>query len=141
MKVLIADGSPEVAERLLGMMQEIPTAKFLAPTATAKATLESVRAHNPEVLIVDARIPGAQGMALLRTLRAEKPSMVLIILTNLIYPQYRAHYAAVGADLIIDKSNEFVHLKKMLHRLAHRGLGSPGQNASQVAFKGPKFAA
>ena len=117
MKVLIADGSREVADRLLSMMKEIPAAEILSPTATAASTLEAVRTHNPEVVIVDARIPGAQGTSLLRTLREEKPGMILIILSNLIYPQYRAQIEAAGADIIVDKSNEFIHLSNIVRTL------------------------
>lgn len=125
MKVLIADGSPEIADRLLSMLQEIPAAETLSPTHTAAATLEAVRTHNPDILIADARIPGAQGTALLRTLRAEKPAMVLIVLSNLIYPQYRDQFEAAGADLIVDKSNEFIHLSQIIRSLMCRPQ-SPG---------------
>jgi DNA-binding NarL/FixJ family response regulator len=117
MKVLIADGSREVADRLLNLIQEIPAAEMLCPTATASATLEAVRAHDPGILIVDARLPGAQGTLLPKTLREEKPTMILIVLSNLIYPEYRQQYEAAGADLIVDKSNEFIHLRQIIRGL------------------------
>lgn len=118
MKVLIADGSSMVADRLLTVIQDIPNVELLAPTLDAKATMGSIRSNNPEVLIVDARIPGARGMEFLQSIRRENPAMVLIILSNLVYPRYRKQYEAAGADLFIDKSNEFIHLFQFVRELA-----------------------
>ncbi len=119
MKVLIAEDSRVVTERLRILIQEIPTAQLLPPTATAHATLESVRTNCPEVLVLDAHIPGSRGMELLRTLRREKPALVLIVVSNVVYPNYRKRYEAEGADLFIDKSNEFLQLYEFIGKLAH----------------------
>ncbi len=119
MKVLIADGSLEVADRLLALMQEIPSVELLAPTTTARATLESVRMHNPLILILDARIPGSQGTELLRALRRERPGMILIILSIFAYPRCRERYEAAGAHAFLDKSNEFIHLKQFVGNLVN----------------------
>ena len=117
MKVLIADGSPIVTQRLTTLMLEIPDVKLLAPTATGEATLRSVQAHDPEVLILDARILQGKGREFLKAFRKEKPAIVVIILSNLANPQYRKHYEAAGADLFLDKSNEFIHLYQFVREL------------------------
>lgn len=117
MKVLIADGSPIVADRLRTAMKEIPDVEVLTPTCDAQTTLGSIRANDPAVLIADARIPGAHGTELLQTIRREKPAMVLIIVSNLVYPQYREQYQAAGADLFVDKSNEFIQVFQFVREL------------------------
>ena len=89
MKVLVAHGSPEVADSLLPLMQGVPTVELLSPTEDAVATLESIRVHDPEVLIVNACMPGAKETDLLQTIRAEKPYATMVILTNLTYPEFR----------------------------------------------------
>ncbi len=121
MKVLIADGSPVVAARLMNSMQEIPKVETLAHTRDAQTTLESIRANKPEILIADVRIGGAHGLRLFQTIRRERPEMILVILSNAVYPQSRKHYEAAGADLFMDKSNEFIHLQQFVRELA----GSP----------------
>jgi DNA-binding NarL/FixJ family response regulator len=117
-KVLIADGSALVVDRLLPMIQEIPLVELLVPAPHAKAALESVRRHDPDILILDARIPGAAGTALIKTIRQAKPSLILIVLTNLVDPEYLKRLEALGADLCLDKSREFTHLLKIVHELA-----------------------
>jgi DNA-binding NarL/FixJ family response regulator len=121
MKVLIADGSLMVAGRLLNAMQEIPEVEALAFTRDAQSTLESIRANNPEILIADARIAGAPGFEHLQAIRRQNPDMILIILSNAVYPQSRKHYEAAGADIFMDKSNEFIRLIQFVSELA----GSP----------------
>jgi DNA-binding NarL/FixJ family response regulator len=110
MKVLIADGSPEVADCLVTMIQEIPCVEFLAPARDAMTALASIRAHQPEVVILDARIPGAKGSALLQTIRQERPGAVLIILSNLAYGDYCRRFDGAGARLFVDESVETAHL-------------------------------
>jgi DNA-binding NarL/FixJ family response regulator len=119
MKVLIADSSRTVTERLADLMLDIPSVELLAPTASGEATLDSVRANNPQILVIDARILGGKGKEILQTIRREKPAIVLIIHSNLVDPQYRKHYEAAGADLFMDKSNEFIHLYQFVRELVH----------------------
>lgn len=117
MKVLIADGSLMVTERLTGLLLEIPHLELLLPTSTGEATLMSVRAHDPEVLIIDGRILQGKGREFLKTIRKENPAIVLIILSNLVGPRYQKYYEAAGADLFLDKSNEFIHLYQFVREL------------------------
>lgn len=117
MRILIADGSRTVRERLTALISEIPSVELLAPTTTGNATLESVRAHDPEVLVMDAGILDGPGSGVLQAVRTEKPAAVVIILSNLFYPQYRKHYESAGADLFMDKSNQFIHLYQLVREL------------------------
>ncbi len=108
MKVLIADGSDEIAASLLPMIQVIPTIELLSPTPNAHATLESVRTHDPEVLIVNAGIPGAKETDLLQIIREENPNATLIILTHLSFPEFRTRME-VWKDFISGDDSE-LHL-------------------------------
>jgi hypothetical protein len=89
MKVLIAPGTPDVADSLIPLMRVVPKVELLSPTKDAETTLESIRAHDPEVLILNAGLPGAKEIDLLQTIRAEKPGATLIILTDLTYPEFQ----------------------------------------------------
>lgn len=118
MKVLVADGSQVVTKRLLSMMQEITHVESLTPAYDAQATLDSMRANDPALLIVDIHIPGAKEMNLLSTIRRENPKVILIVLTNLVYPQYQKQAKRLGADMFMDKSKEFVRLSQLVRELA-----------------------
>ncbi len=130
MKILIADGSPLVADRLMAGMKEIPEVEVLAAAGDALVTLASVRAHKPEIVIVDARIAGARKAHLLQTIRRENPGIVLVVLSNLVYPQMGQHYRAAGADLVVDKSNEFTHLYQFVREVLLSFQTSAGEKAN-----------
>jgi DNA-binding NarL/FixJ family response regulator len=129
MKVLVADGSQVVVERMLTLMREIPNVEPLTPAYHAQATLDSMRANDPELLIVDMRIPGAKEMDLLATIRREKPKAILIILSNLTCPQYQKQAKALGADIFMDKSNEFVRLSQLVRELASSSFDDIAQTS------------
>ena len=126
MKVLIADGSVMVTDRVLTLLDQIPNIELLGPTSDAHDTLESIRLYNPEVLIVDVCIPGAKVMELLPTIRHEMPGAILIILTNFDYPEYRKPLEILGADLCLDKSHEFILLFRIVHELARISFDTDG---------------
>ncbi len=132
MKVLIADGSPMITERLTALMLDIPSVRLLAPAVTGGAVLESVRASATDVLVMDARIASGDSRGFIAALRREKPSLVVIILSNLVDPLYRQHFESAGANLFLDKSNEFIHLRQFICELVtvrRRGRARPGKTA------------
>lgn len=112
MKALIADECPEVTGYLVTIMEEIPHVEILAPTYHAQTTLSPVRAHDPEVVIVDARIPGGKRTDLLRTIRREKPHATLIILTHLAYTEYSHRLNGEGEAIFMDKGREYIFLSQ-----------------------------
>lgn len=120
MKILIADGSSTVTERLADLISDIPSVELLAPTTTSQATLESVQTHDPEVLVMDAGLCDGPGTGLLQAVRTAKPAAVVIILSNLFFPQYRKHFESAGADLFMDKSNQFLQLFQLVRELVRR---------------------
>jgi DNA-binding NarL/FixJ family response regulator len=131
MKILIAEGSQEVGERLLNLMREIPGLELLTPTATAQATLQSIRAYNPEILIVDARLPGARAADLYRTIRRESPDIILIVLSNVVFSQSRMRYEAAGADFFLDKSSDFIRLTQLVRELVRHRQSEGSRNLKE----------
>jgi CheY-like chemotaxis protein len=81
MKALIAGSSPIVKDRYLTLMKDILRAKLLIPSSDARRTLGTCLGQNPEVVIVDARIPGIEGIELVLTMHQEKPAVVLVMLS------------------------------------------------------------
>jgi DNA-binding NarL/FixJ family response regulator len=118
MKVLIADSSKKLAQRLTALISEIPSVELLRPATTGRETLESVRANDVQVLVLDSGILAGRGKRFLKAIRLERPAAVVIILSNYFYPQYQRHYESAGADLFMDKSNDLVQLDQLLRELA-----------------------
>ena len=118
MKVLIVDDSAIVRERLKAMLTEI---KELEKISQAKDSREAIRCFkklNPEVVILDIRIPGVSGIDLLQKMKKSNQPPLVIVLTNYPYPQYRRKCIEAGADFFFDKSNEFNKVIEVLNQLS-----------------------
>jgi DNA-binding NarL/FixJ family response regulator len=123
LKVYVADRSPAVLERLTAMLAQIPEVKVVGQVSNLGGVLDAFVQLDPEVVIIDAHLPG--GIEVLKTIKREKPATVVVMLTDLDYPQYRHRFHSAGANNVLDISNEFLRLEKLVVKLAeeHRGDG------------------
>jgi len=117
MKVFVVDDSALVRERLIGMLSEIPEIEIAGQAQNAQEAMESIRKLKPDVAIIDIRMPGGNGIDVLKNLKKIKPAPLKIILTNYPYQQYRKKCMDAGADYFFDKSSEFGKVIEVLKKL------------------------
>jgi DNA-binding NarL/FixJ family response regulator len=128
LKVFISDDSTTVRERLVTMALDLPEVDVVGQAEDAPASLDAIRQTQPDVVILDIRMPGGSGIEVLRSLKKMTPSPVVIMLTNFAYEQYRKKCEAAGADFFLDKSTEFDQLPQVLEQVrqglrAEAGVG------------------
>ena len=121
MRVLIADDSRLVAERVSAMLAEIDGVEIVGQAESVPDTREAVRRLKPDVLILDLRMPGGSGLDVLESLRREGGESVVIVLTNYSFPQYREKCLKSGARFFFDKSSEFDRVAEVLRGLVGEG--------------------
>jgi DNA-binding NarL/FixJ family response regulator len=108
MKVLIADDSAIVRERLVGLLSELPEVEIVGEARTTEEAAQSIQQLRPDVVILDIQMPGGgSGIDVLRAVKERQSAPRVIMLTNHSLPQYRDKYLAAGADFFFDKSTEF----------------------------------
>ena len=107
LKVFISDDSTTVRERLVTMALDLPEVDVVGQAEDAPTSLDAIRQTQPDVVILDIRMPGGSGIDVLRTLKKMTPAPAVIMLTNFAYEQYRTKCEAAGADFFLDKSTEF----------------------------------
>lgn len=118
--VFIADDSALIRERLPGMLAEITGVEVMGQAADGIEAINSVRELKPDVVVLDIRMPGKNGMEVLQELKEFEPAPCVIILTNYPYPQYRKKCLAMGADYFLDKSADFDGLFTVIKQLRHK---------------------
>lgn len=123
MKVLIADDSPVIVERLVRLLAEIRGIERLDQADTVASASEAVCRIRPDVLILDMQMPGGSGLDVLKVVNQNQISCAVIVLTNFAYPQYRKRCLQNGAQFFLDKSTEFEKLSEVLHSLDSRRPG------------------
>lgn len=114
MKVLIVDDSGAVRERIKMLLSEVSTVDTIGEAENAREAIEHIRQQGPDVVILDIRMPGGNGIDVLREIKKRNRLPVIIMLTNFPYSQYRKRCMDAGADYFFDKSREFEKVVEVL---------------------------
>ncbi|MCF8108313.1 MAG: response regulator [Desulfohalobiaceae bacterium] len=120
MKVFIADESPAVGDRLQEWLLDIKDLEISGRAGTLSETIQGIVRAQPEVVILDLRMPAGKVMIALESIKNMDLSPIVIILSNAPYPGYRERYLAAGADYFFDKSSEFDQLQELMRHLTAR---------------------
>jgi DNA-binding NarL/FixJ family response regulator len=117
LKLFIADDSAIVVERLIAMLSEIPEIKIVGQAQKPLEAINSIQRLKPDAVILDIRLRGGSGIDVLQSIKKDNPALLVIILTNYPYPQYRKKCLDTGADFFFDKSTEFEKISKVFKKL------------------------
>jgi DNA-binding NarL/FixJ family response regulator len=80
-RLVLADDHPIVLDGLENLFRGEPDFKVLARCLGIEDTLEVVRHHRPDVLILDLQMPGKGNLDVLRHMKAEKLPTRVVLLT------------------------------------------------------------
>jgi len=105
-----------VRQGLKQIVSECPGMVVAGEAASGQEVLDLVRKSDFDVAIVDIAMPGRGGLEILRELKAEKPSMKLMVLSMYAEEQY-----AIGADSAIPSTSR---LKQLFQLASHEPLSS-----------------
>jgi YesN/AraC family two-component response regulator len=122
-KVFIADDSLIVREHLVTMLDELAGIEIVGQAENVAEAISGIRILQPDVLILDIRMPGGTGIDVLQNIKQDEVAPMVIILTNYPYPGYRQKCLQAGADFFLDKSTEFDQIPELFERFK-RGAGS-----------------
>lgn len=79
--LVLADDHPLVLDGLASLFQREEDITVLARCRDGEETLRAVRQHRPDVLILDIRMPGKDGLEVLRELHRERLPTRVVLLT------------------------------------------------------------
>ena len=105
MKVFIADDSKIFRDRLKEMLAELTEIEIIGEAENILETKKRIRKLNPDVVILDIRMPDGSGIDILKHIKKNNQVPAVIILTNYPYPQYRKKCMELGADYFFQTSD------------------------------------
>jgi DNA-binding NarL/FixJ family response regulator len=117
-RVVIVDDSATVRDRLAILLTDVSNVEIIGEARDAAEALHVIPDLQPDVVILDIRLPAGSGIGVLRTMRREQQIPKFIVLTNYPYMQYRRTCLEAGASYFFDKSSEFDQIPQALARLA-----------------------
>jgi DNA-binding NarL/FixJ family response regulator len=107
MKVLLADDSDLILERLKEMLCSFEQVEIVASLKNGKETLDALRILKPDLAIVDVKMPGLSGLEVLKEIRKEDKTTKFIVLTLYSSDYYRQLAELAGADYFYSKADDF----------------------------------
>jgi DNA-binding NarL/FixJ family response regulator len=120
MKLFIADDSDIIRDRIRGLVSGIQGIEVAGEAADIQGSTTGLLETKPNLVVLDIRMPGGNGLNLLREVKKDPGAPAVIVLTNYPFPEYRSLAARLGADYFFDKSTEFEEVAKVLKGLVKR---------------------
>lgn len=103
MRVLLADDSVLILDRLTEMLGFFGQVEIVGSCRNGTETLDALRILNPDLAIVDIRMPGLSGLEVIRQFRKENKTVKFIILTLLSSGYHQQNAIDAGADYFFNK--------------------------------------
>ena len=81
-RVVVADDHPIVRQGVVALMNAEPDIEVVADVANGRAAVSSVLAEEPDVVLMDLRMPGTDGVEATRVIRERRPDVAVLVLTT-----------------------------------------------------------
>ena len=95
LRLLVVDDHEVVRQGLASLLDRREAFQVVAEAATVVEALEMARKYEPNIVIMDVRLPDGSGIEACREIRAEFPTTKVVILTS--YPDEEAVLSAIIA--------------------------------------------
>ena len=115
--VVLVDDHPIVLQGLQQLFERQADFTVASSCSDADTALEAVRAHRPDVLVLDLRMPGRDGFDLLRDLNAQKLDCRCVLLTATISDEEVVEATKLGVTGLVLKESSPDTLLKCVRRV------------------------
>lgn len=94
-KILIVDDHEVVRFGLKSMLENYPNFEVVGEAANARDAIQQVKFHNPDIVLMDIRLPGASGIEATEEITGTFPNTRVIMLTS--YAEDEILFSAIRA--------------------------------------------
>lgn len=108
LKVLVADDAELLRQRMVSLLSKLDGIGLILESQDCSTTLEAIEQHEPDVVLLDLRMPDGSGLRVLRALRGRERRPRVMILTTWGDPDVRRRCLDAGADEFFEKGTEFM---------------------------------
>lgn len=125
-RVILADDHNLVRSGIRRILETEPDFQVVAEAADGLAAMDAVRAADADVLVVDLKMDGADGIEVLKVAKAERPELKVLVLTMHSGREYVARAMHEGADAYLLKDSAAQDLVAAIHEVTEgRSFYSP----------------
>ena len=104
-KALIVEGNIRFQRTIQDILMSKLPAMCLIEAGDGMDALKKVEAHRPDLVFIDVKLPGQNGFELTRKIKPRYPKIIIIILADYDFPEYREAARVSGADYFLVKGS------------------------------------
>ena len=115
-RVMVVDDTDHV-RRMLTSMLSLDGYEVVGDVASGPAALEAVEAADPDIVVIDYKMPGMDGLDTARGIRERREGQVMLLYTAYIDQKLERDAAEAGISLCIGKVDGLSSLEREINRL------------------------
>lgn len=116
MKVLVVDDTDHVRNMLVDML-ELDGFDVVGQAASGQEAVDVAPDADPDVIVMDYKMPGVDGLTAARTIREARPSQAIILYTAYLDAQLEAQAREAGVSMCIGKVEGLNELERHIAEL------------------------
>jgi CheY-like chemotaxis protein len=105
-RVLVADDHPVFRQGIVRALEQTGRAEIVAEAADGRTALAQIRERQPDVAVLDLRMPGLDGIEIVRALAADGSAVATLLLSAFTDPPLVSDALAAGATGYVGKDAE-----------------------------------
>ncbi len=134
-RLLLADDHPLILQALVALLEREADLQVLACCANGRDVLEEARRRQPDMVILDIRMPGMGGLEVARGIREERLPIRIVLYTAGITPEEMIEATRLGIDGIMLKATAAARLIQCLRKVQAGGQWIERQATMQALEK------
>jgi CheY-like chemotaxis protein len=115
MRILIVDNQPRARLSMKALLGAWYPAAEVREAADGYEAVQLVEEFQPDVILMDARMPKMSGLEAARHIKAKSQLIKIIVLS--IYPDIKAEALSAGADAFVSKSEPPEKIRETLKNI------------------------
>lgn len=133
LRTLIVDDDPRFRQRVRDLLAPEPGITVVGEAVDGMDAIAKARELEPDMILLDIRMPGMSGLDAARQLKAERPELKILILSLYDLEEYRSIARANGVNGYIVKHSLVEELLPAIHAIeGARQFWNPGATPAEA---------
>jgi two-component system response regulator DevR len=112
--VFVVEDAAQVRKRLVALLRTVPGVTVVGEADSVTDAIAGVLGSGADTLLLDLQLTDGSGLDVLASIKPQRPALHVIVLSNFTSAQHRKASLAAGADVFLDKSQEFGRVPEIL---------------------------